>query len=77
MNYSLNQLIVIPLLKIQRHKMKKIFVALLLIIGTINSYSQVLEPVKWTTAVEKISDTEYQLVSKAIIDSGWHLYCHF
>jgi len=36
--------------------------------------AQVLEPVKWTTSVEKISDTEYDLVSTAKIDRGWHLY---
>lgn len=35
---------------------------------------QVLDPVKWTTAVEKISDTEYKLISKAVIQQGWHLY---
>ncbi|KQB39976.1 Cytochrome c biogenesis protein, transmembrane region [Flavobacterium aquidurense] len=31
-------------------------------------------PVKWTTAVEKISDKEYILKAQAIIQSGWHLY---
>ncbi|SHM07046.1 protein-disulfide reductase DsbD family protein [Flavobacterium saccharophilum] len=36
--------------------------------------AQVLDPVKWTTAVEKISDTEYKLISKAVIQQGWHLY---
>ncbi|MCK0125849.1 thioredoxin family protein [Gelidibacter sp. F2691] len=36
--------------------------------------AQVLEPVKWSTSVEKISDTEYDLISTAKIDRGWHLY---
>nr|WP_315246749.1 cytochrome c biogenesis protein CcdA [uncultured Flavobacterium sp.] len=36
--------------------------------------AQVLDPVKWTTAVEKISDTQYKLISKALIQQGWHLY---
>ncbi len=36
--------------------------------------AQILEPVKWSTSVEKISDTEYKLISKATIESGWHLY---
>ena len=31
-------------------------------------------PVKWSTAVEKISDKEYILKAKATIQSGWHLY---
>lgn len=36
--------------------------------------AQILEPVKWSTSVEKVSDTEYKLISKATIESGWHLY---
>ncbi|MDN3665781.1 protein-disulfide reductase DsbD family protein [Algibacter miyuki] len=38
------------------------------------SQAQVLDPVKWKTSVEKLSDTEYVLVSKASIEKGWHLY---
>lgn len=36
--------------------------------------AQILEPVKWSTSVEKVSDTEYKLISKATIEKGWHLY---
>ena len=39
-----------------------------------NLFSQVFDPIKWDTKVEKISDTEYNLISIATIDSGWHLY---
>ncbi|WP_460218147.1 protein-disulfide reductase DsbD family protein [Psychroserpens sp. MEBiC05023] len=39
-----------------------------------NDESQILEPVKWEASVEKISDTDYVLVSKAKVDKGWHLY---
>ncbi|KGL59013.1 protein-disulfide reductase DsbD family protein [Polaribacter sp. Hel1_85] len=53
--------------------MKNILLALaFLTFGFLNS--QVLDPVKWTTSVEKISDTEYNLISTANIDAGWHLY---
>ena len=41
---------------------------------TFNLHSQVFDPVKWETSTEKISDTEYVLISTATIDSGWHLY---
>ncbi|KAB1068150.1 thiol:disulfide interchange protein [Tamlana haliotis] len=41
---------------------------------SLNTYSQIFEPVKWTTSVEKVSETEYKLISKARIDNGWHLY---
>ncbi|RED49273.1 protein-disulfide reductase DsbD family protein [Seonamhaeicola aphaedonensis] len=53
--------------------MKKLLACLLLVVS-INSFSQILEPVKWSTSVEKVSDTEYILISKAKIDKGWHLY---
>lgn len=51
---------------------KLVLIALLLIASFVNA--QILEPVKWSTAVEKISATEYNLVATATIDSGWHLY---
>ena len=38
------------------------------------SQAQIFEPVKWSTSVEKLSETEYKLISKATIDKGWHLY---
>ncbi|OAD42814.1 protein-disulfide reductase DsbD family protein [Polaribacter atrinae] len=53
--------------------MKKIILILILTLG-FTAYSQVFEPVKWTTSVEKVSDTEYNLVANASIDQGWHLY---
>lgn len=53
--------------------MKK-FIFLLALCTLAIGNSQILEPVKWTTSVEKISDSEYKLISKASIESGWHLY---
>ena len=53
--------------------MKKLILLITLLVCTIGS-SQILEPIKWATSVEKISDTEYKLVTKATIESGWHLY---
>ena len=52
--------------------MKKLL-SLLLLITTI-SYSQVLEPVKWTTETKKISDSEYVLIINAAIEQNYHLY---
>ena len=55
--------------------MRKILIAFFcLFVGIFQSTSQILEPVKWTTAVEKLSDTEYKLITKATIEAGWHLY---
>ncbi|WP_370478520.1 protein-disulfide reductase DsbD family protein [Tamlana flava] len=54
--------------------MKKFLFALAAFIFSVNVIAQVFEPVKWSTDIEKISDTEYNLISKATIDKGWHLY---
>ena len=53
--------------------MKKLPLLLFLFAAFIG-FSQIHEPVKWQTSVEKLSDTEYILISKASIDAGWHLY---
>ena len=39
-----------------------------------NIYAQVKMPVKWNFTLNKISDTEAELVFKAAIDEGWHMY---
>ena len=36
--------------------------------------AQIHDPVKWQTSVEKVTDTEFDLVVTANIDKGWHLY---
>ena len=54
--------------------MKKHLILLFALIAFTVGNSQILEPVKWKTSIEKFSDTEYNLVSKATIESGWHLY---
>lgn len=55
--------------------MKKIFAFLILAIFSLSSvFSQIHDPVKWKTSLKKISETEYDLISTATIDPGWHLY---
>ena len=39
-----------------------------------NLDAQVFDPVSWETKTEQISDTEYDLIATATIDTGWHLY---
>ncbi|WJS93843.1 protein-disulfide reductase DsbD N-terminal domain-containing protein [Flavobacterium johnsoniae] len=53
--------------------MKKI-IAILLLLLTVGVKAQVYNPVKWTTSVVKISESEYELIAKAAIEKGWHLY---
>ncbi|RXM48402.1 protein-disulfide reductase DsbD [Flavobacterium sp. YO12] len=53
--------------------MKNIIITLLLLLSG-SMFAQMYNPVKWSTSVEKISDKEYVLKAKAVIQSGWHLY---
>ncbi|MBN2615332.1 MAG: thioredoxin family protein [Bacteroidales bacterium] len=46
----------------------------LLMILTTGVSAQILTPTKWTYYAEKVSNNEYNLVFKATIDQGWHLY---
>ena len=39
-----------------------------------NLTAQIFDPVKWVFKSEKISDCEYNLIIKAKIEGGWHLY---
>ncbi|MDC6367787.1 MULTISPECIES: protein-disulfide reductase DsbD family protein [Flavobacteriaceae] len=58
-------------MKIQRHSL----IPFILLLGLWNSgFAQILDPVKWNTAVEKLSEDQYELKITAKIDRGWHLY---
>lgn len=39
--------------------------------------SSLKDPVKWTSKIEKKSDTEYVLVFDAVIEKDWHMYSQF
>ena len=54
--------------------MKRFVYSILFLFLVTTTNAQILEPVKWETSVEKISDTEYDLISIATIDDTWHLY---
>ena len=41
---------------------------------TVTVKAQIYNPVKWQTSVEKVTESEFDLVVTATIDSGWHLY---
>jgi len=38
------------------------------------TYAQIYNPVEWISSVEKVTESEFNLVIKANIDDGWHLY---
>ena len=53
--------------------MKNIFFFLFLTFS-LGIFSQIEDPLQWSTSVEKVSDTEFILVATATIEEGWHLY---
>ena len=57
--------------------MKKITYLIVAFLIYFNGNSQVLDPVKWTTAVEKKSETNYILTFEGNIEKDWHLYSQF
>ena len=54
--------------------MKQLIAFVIVLFSYFGVNAQVLKPVKWSTEVEKISDTEYVLIYKADIEDHWHLY---
>jgi hypothetical protein len=43
-------------------------------ITLVNAHAQILTPVKWEFSIRSISDVEAEVVAKAKIDKGWHVY---
>ena len=52
---------------------KFVFVFLFLCIATV-SYSQVLNPVKWSFSSKKLDGNTYEVHLTATLDKGWHTY---
>ena len=57
--------------------MKKVLFFLLIFLAFANANAQIVKPVKWTSKVEKLSDSEFNLVMNGKIDEGWHLYSQY
>ncbi|WP_396169119.1 protein-disulfide reductase DsbD family protein [Flavobacterium sp.] len=57
--------------------MKKIIVTLFAFLAFGIGNAQILDPVKWTTKIEKKSDTNYILTFSGVIENEWHMYSQF
>jgi thiol:disulfide interchange protein DsbD len=57
--------------------MKKLLFFLLIFLALANLNAQIVKPVKWSTKVEKLSDSAFNLVMEGKIDEGWHVYSQF
>lgn len=47
---------------------------ILLVIGVVSSAAQIFTPAKWSSAIEMTGDNSGEIVFKAAIDGGWHVY---
>lgn len=57
--------------------MKKTALLFFFLLSFIAGSAQILEPVKWTSKIEKKSDTEYVLTLNGAIEEHWHVYSQF
>jgi len=57
--------------------MRKIIFLLVAFLAFANGNSQILDPVKWTTKIEKKSETNYILTFNGVIENDWHMYSQF
>lgn len=56
----------------------KIFLSITIFLSIFSfSTAQILKPVKWTSKLEKNTDTEYTIILNGAIDADWHLYSQF
>ena len=55
--------------------MKRFFITFLLVLTTAFSVTaQVVNPVKWTFAINDLNDVEFELVATAAIEPSYHIY---
>jgi thiol:disulfide interchange protein len=57
---------------------KILFLVCLFLFANLHSIqAQILEPVKWSFKVNRIGDTDAELLFTAAIDKGWHVYSQY
>lgn len=56
--------------------MKKIksFALLIILLISVKTTAQIIDPIDWSFEAQKVSETEYNLILKAKMDEGWHIY---
>jgi thiol:disulfide interchange protein len=57
--------------------MKKLLFSLFTFLAFANGFTQIVNPVKWTSKVEKLSETEFNIVMEGKIEDEWHVYSQF
>ncbi len=54
--------------------MKKFILLLIVYMTGLTTFSQMLNPVKWTYTAKKLSDKMYEVHLNAVLDNKWHIY---
>jgi thiol:disulfide interchange protein DsbD len=54
--------------------MKRLLFAIILLLSAVNLHSQINDPVSWKFTYEKKEGNTWELVFKATIQEGWHIY---
>ena len=62
---------------LKQFSVKKFSTLLLLLLIANVGFTQILKPVKWSFSVNRINDCEAELIFKAKIDKGFHVYSQF
>lgn len=57
--------------------MKKLLFIFLVFLAFAKGNSQILDPAKWSTKIEKKSENNYLLTFNAVIEKDWHMYSQF
>lgn len=57
--------------------MKKLLFIIVVVLAFVNSKAQIIDPVKWTTKIEKKSQNNYVLIFNGIIEKEWHMYSQY
>lgn len=51
-----------------------VLVIVVLLVSSMTTFAEILEPVKWSFEKRALGENEYELIFKATIEKGWHLY---
>ena len=55
-------------------KLNSILMTIVAVLTSTMVFAQPIEPVVWSSSVEKIAEDEYRITYKASIEQGWHIY---
>ena len=55
-------------------KLNSILMTIVAVLTSTMVFAQPIEPVMWSSSVEKIAEDEYRITYKASIEQGWHIY---